>query len=355
VLVTVKTVEDMCNCGNNGCGGNCGGVSLPAGPAGPSGLNAFTFTTASFAQPAFGASAITVSVSGLGQYTGLWATVGQWIFIEEAGTFIVTARTPTSISIQVPSAAIETLNNAIETIGNTVSTNQSVSPSGIQGVQGIQGAPGTNGTNASELIAYRITPPVMVPPGSGTYPDLLASAVTIPANSWNSTGDVVKLVFIAMGTIGTNTATIGTDYVTYQFRIVINGVPIETTATAAIVGKTGLNAMLMEIDLIGIMNGGFVDIYKHKQQTLQGGGVFGAPNNFTVGSTYSFGNSTFLNTITAQASGIFPGLLGSVNPTVNNTLKIDGTFYNIGLLGTGGTNLKELVVPYLKVSVHKAP
>ena len=341
----------MCNCGNNGCGG-CGGVSLPAGPAGPNGLNAFTFTTASFAQPYLADPAIVVPVSGLGQYTGLWATVGQWIFIEGAGTFVVTARTPTSITIDVPNAAIAALNNAITTLGQPVTAGKAVSPSGIQGATGATGPAGSDGTNASELIAYRITPPVMVPPGSGTYPDLLASAVTIPANSWNTTGDVVKLVFIAMGTTGTNTATIGTDYVTYQFRIVINGVPIETTATAAIIGKTGLNAMLMEIDLIGIMNGGFVDIYKHKQQTLQGGGVFGAPNNFTVGSTYSFGNSTFFNNITAQASGIFPGLLGSVNPTVNNTLKIDGTFYNVG---TGGTNLRELVVPYLKVSVHKAP
>jgi hypothetical protein len=350
VLVTVKTVEDMCNCGNNGCGGNCGGVSLPAGPAGPSGLNAFTFTTASFAQPAFGASAITVSVSGLGQYTGLWATVGQWIFIEEAGTFIVTARTPTSISIQVPSAAIETLNNAIETIGNTVSTNQSVSPSGVQGVQGIQGAPGTNGTNASELIAYRIAQTPQVPSSPGTFIDLLDTPVTIPANTWNTTGDLVKLVFVVMGTSGTVLSNF--DYIQYGFRIVINGTPIDTLVMGAAVGKPSLNGLLMEVDLIGVMNGGFVDIYKHKQQQLRGYGSLGTDINFTAGAAYIFMQDPSISVWSTASYGLGVGLLGSVNPTVSNTIKIDGAY---GVVGTGGTNVRELAVGYLRASVHKAP
>lgn len=341
----------MCNCGNNGCGG-CGGVSLPAGPAGPNGLNAFTFTTASFVQPTLATAAITIQVSGLGQYTGLWATVGQWIFIEGAGTFVVTARTPTSITIDVPNAAIEALNNAIRTLGQTVIAGKAVSPSGVQGVQGIPGAPGTNGTNATELIAYRINPLVVVPTGASTYTDLLSSAVTIPANSWSANNDVVKLVFIAMGTVGSGSPNFSI-HCQYSFRIVINGVPIETTNFAAVMGIIGRNAMLMEVDLIGTMNGGFVDVYLHKQQQAVGGGKFGTEFDFTAGSAYQFQqNSSGGSVVSNTSSGLFSGSIGSINPTINNTLKIDGAYF---LIGGGGTNLKELTVPYLRVSVHKAP
>jgi hypothetical protein len=240
----------MCNCGNNGCGG-CGGVSLPAGPAGPNGLNAFTFTTASFDQPTLATAAITIQVSGLGQYTGLWATVGQWIFIEGAGTFVVTARTPTSITIDVPNAAIAALNNAITTLGQPVTAGKAVSPSGVQGAQGIQGVPGTNGTNAVELLAYRVISPPIVTPPLGVYTDMLSSAVNIPANSWIATGDVVRVSFIAMGTVGTAGAP--NNYRTYSFRVVIGGVVVHTLAVAWQNSKSGVNSMNFEIDFIGVV------------------------------------------------------------------------------------------------------
>lgn len=337
----------MCNCGNNGCGG-CGGVSLPAGPAGPNGLNAFTFTTASFVQPTLATAAIVVPVSGLGQYTGLWATVGQWIFIEGAGTFVVTARTPTSITIDVPNAAIAALNAAIAAFGSTVTAGKAVSPSGIQGATGATGPAGSNGTNASELIAYRIiAPPIVVPAASGVYTDLLSSAVTIPANSWNATGDVIKLEFIAMGTIGTGSTT--ATYLNFSFRIIINGVAIETTNQFSMEGRTNRNSMFMEIDLIGVMGSPFT-VLSHKKSINVAYGEYGAPNNFTANSQYQHRQP--LGTATYNASTGLATASTSIDPTVSNTLKIDGAYFEVG---GGGTNVRELVVPYLRVSLHKAP
>ena len=337
----------MCNCGNNGCGG-CGGVSLPAGPAGPNGLNAFTFTTASFVQPTLATAAIVVPVSGLGQYTGLWATVGQWIFIEGAGTFVVTARTPTSITIDVPNAAIAALNAAIAAFGSTVTAGKAVSPSGIQGATGATGAPGTNGTNASELIAYRIiTPPIVVPVASGVYTDMLLNPVNIPANSWNATGDVIKLEFIAMGTAGTGPT--ASTYLNFSFRIIINGVAIETTNPLAMEGRINKNSMFMEIDLIGFMGSPFT-VLSHKKSVNVAYGEYGFSTNFTANSQYRHIKPT--GTATYDASIGLATASTSIDPTVSNTLKIDGAYFEVG---GGGTNVRELVVPYLKVSLHKAP
>lgn len=100
----------------------------PRGPAGPTGataaaptagINAFTTLTASFVMPALGVSVVlTVAASG-------WMAVGQTIFIETAGQFVVDAvLSPTSV--RVLRAAFSD-NPATSTV---IASGSKVSPSG---------------------------------------------------------------------------------------------------------------------------------------------------------------------------------------------------------------------------------
>ena len=100
----------------------------PRGPAGPTGataaaptagINAFTTLTASFVMPALGVSVVlTVAASG-------WMAVGQTIFIETAGQFVVDAvLSPTSV--RVLRAAFSD-NPATSTV---IASGKKVSPSG---------------------------------------------------------------------------------------------------------------------------------------------------------------------------------------------------------------------------------
>jgi hypothetical protein len=123
---------------------------------------------------------------------------------------------------------------------------------------------------------------------------------------------------------------------------VVNGTPIDTMVVGSISGRPWLNALLVEVDLIGVMNGGFVDIYKHKQQQMRGLGISnGIDTNFTAGGSYGFAQIPSISVFTTASYGLQVGLLGSINPTVSNTIKIDGTY---GVIGTGGTNIKELAI-----------
>ena len=61
---------------------NCGNVTLPNGSNGLNGFNAFTVTTSSFILPAVSAS-VNIAVSASGQYTGIWASLGQVIYITD--------------------------------------------------------------------------------------------------------------------------------------------------------------------------------------------------------------------------------------------------------------------------------
>ncbi len=120
---------------------NCGNVSLPNGSNGLNGYNAFTVTTASFAMPAVGSS-VNIAVSASGQYTGLWALLGQVIFITDgtdAGYFeVTTAGTQTTIGIE----NLGYTGNAIA--GATFGSGSKVSPSGLVGPTGSNGTDGTS-------------------------------------------------------------------------------------------------------------------------------------------------------------------------------------------------------------------
>ena len=104
---------------NGGCN-DCGGLECGTGAAGLDGLNSFTTTTATFLQPAFGDPAVSVAVSALGQSTGLWGQVGQWIFIEGAGFFKIVTSTTTLLTVIVPSATIQTYNYTLAGSGATI-------------------------------------------------------------------------------------------------------------------------------------------------------------------------------------------------------------------------------------------
>lgn len=118
---------------------NCGNVTLPTGSNGLNGYNAFTVTTASFVLPAVGAS-VTIAVSASGQYTGIWAILGQIVYISDgvdAEYFeVTTAGTQTAIGVK-------NLGYVGTTVGNTFGSGSKVSPAGLKGATGS----GSNGTS----------------------------------------------------------------------------------------------------------------------------------------------------------------------------------------------------------------
>jgi microcystin-dependent protein len=83
------------------------GAPGPPGPTGPTGKPAWTLTTASsFTVPAYGAS-VTVNVSDTS-----WIAIGEWVYVDDgdaagvAGQLIVTAKTPTSVTLLNPQPTV---------------------------------------------------------------------------------------------------------------------------------------------------------------------------------------------------------------------------------------------------------
>lgn len=117
---------------------NCGNVTLPNGSNGLNGYNAFTVTTASFNLPAVGAS-VNISVSASGQYTGVWAILGQIIYISDGTNAeyfeVTTAGTQTTIGVK-------NLGYVGTTVGNAFASGSKVSPAGVQGDTGSNGTDG---------------------------------------------------------------------------------------------------------------------------------------------------------------------------------------------------------------------
>lgn len=181
------------SCGgcNTGCS-ECGNLALGTGPAGVDGQNAFTETTADFTQFDFGDPAVTINVSALGQLTGLYAKVGQPIFVEGAGIFKVTASSTTTISIIVPDADTESYNHAIAASSTTISFPKGVSPSGTVGVSGVgggNGSNGSNGTNGTTVLEVDLTE---YETEQTTYSSVQKS-FEVPADTWETVDDVVRL------------------------------------------------------------------------------------------------------------------------------------------------------------------
>jgi len=141
---------------SDGCG-DCGDLTLGTGPAGLDGQNAFTQTTADFTQPSSGGD-VTVNVSALGQLTGLFAQIGQVLFITGGGYYTVVSSTATVLVLTNLGYAGNAAPAAV------VSFPAGVSPAGLIGPTGASttGAAGANGT--TELVTL--------------YPDIAASGTS---------------------------------------------------------------------------------------------------------------------------------------------------------------------------------
>lgn len=184
---------------------DCGNVSLPNGSNGLNGYNAFTVTTASFVLPAVGAS-VTIAVSASGQYTGIWAILGQIVYISDgvdAEYFeVTTAGTQTAIGVK-------NLGYVGTTVGNTFGSGSKVSPSGLRGAVGA----GTNGTSILGIshAAHETT--------LNVYTNLFAP-ISIPAGTLNTDGDSVEIeaYFYTKTITGTSTSA--------NVKILIGGISV---------------------------------------------------------------------------------------------------------------------------------
>jgi hypothetical protein len=112
------------------------------GTDGTDGINAFTFTTADFTQPAVNAN-VTIDV-----IEGSWAAVGENIWIEQGGTYEVIS-VNSAISITVENLGYT--GNAPPT--TNIPTGVKVSPSGIKGTDGSSAAGDLLSTNNLNDVA----------------------------------------------------------------------------------------------------------------------------------------------------------------------------------------------------------
>lgn len=185
---------------------DCGNVTLPNGSNGLNGYNAFTVTTASFVLPAVGVS-VSISVSASGQYTGIWAILGQIVYISDgvdAEYFeVTTAGTQTTIGVK-------NLGYVGTVVGNTFGSGSKVSPAGLQGA-------GTNGSDGTTLLAVSHAASTL---NGLAYADFGgASIVTVSSANMDTNGDsvLIRAKFYLDSVSANPSAT---------FRILVGGVTV---------------------------------------------------------------------------------------------------------------------------------
>ena len=222
----------MCQQGCSGCN-DCGGLTCGEGAAGLNGLNAFTVTTATFAQPAFGDAAITINVSALGQATGIWAQVGQWIFSEGAGFFKIVTSTTTVLTVIVPSAAIQVYNYTLAANGAPIALGSGVSPAGVEGAAGATGATGATAISVLDVDSDYATM-------TNTTAGYVAKKTTAIADG--TIGAVQDFLRVELDVIGDATAASAT----YSVKVEFDG----NIMFEAFIFGSGSNAMTIVIDLI---------------------------------------------------------------------------------------------------------
>jgi len=328
------------NCGT--CNDCCGGLTLPDGPAGVDGQNAYTVTTANFTVPNVGAN-VSIAVSALGQSTGLWAQVGQIIYIQGAGYYEVVSATATVIVAE----NLGYTGNAAPT--TVIALGAGVSPGGVRGLQGATGNSGSSGTNGSLILFKRLSG---TPQISTSYVNLLAGTNGILADQWNAVGDTVRISLLAMGTTGA-TSTFGPignpsggDRMEYDIRITVGGVTCASilggsmiNPLSSVVGSNGLDAV---IDLIAINMSPFTLAVHFKKVSV--GPALSSGTGYLVGSIVGFpltGNFQ---------SGDPAATVVSIDPTILNLVNIDGRYT---IVGTGGGASGQLVVPYAMAELYK--
>jgi hypothetical protein len=191
----------MCAQGCGGCN-DCGGLECGTGPAGLDGQNAFTVTTANFTVPAI-SSNVTINVSALGQSTGLWALVGQEIFITGAGYYRVVSVSATTVIV---ATNVGTTGNAVAT--TVIALGAGVSPAGRSG------ATGSNGSNGQDGIAVLDHDLSINNTTSAAY--AVVKTLAVSGNTIGTVDDAIKLSF---DVIGDSSASL----VNYDIRVQFDG------------------------------------------------------------------------------------------------------------------------------------
>ena len=342
----MKIIIDM-SC-SEGCSGGCGNLKCAEGPAGLDGQNAYTKTNLGFNQPSSVGVPVAVSVDADGQLTGLWAKVGQTIFIEGGGYYKVISSTTTTITVEIPNAATLAYNHALTAGGADVPFPAGVSPAGIIGQTGQQGQAGSSGTNGALILFKRLSG---TPNTSTSYANLLAGTNGVTANRWQNVGDTVRVSFMGIGaaTTGSTAPIIGGaagDRTEYDYRITVGGVTCAQilggsmiTPLSSIVAQNGLMAT---IDLVAINMSPFTLAVHFKEVKVGPGVTSGA--SYLVGSIPSFPLSAFFQTGDPSAT------ISGIDPTVLNTVEIQGRHT---VIGTGGGSTGQQVVPYAMAELLK--
>jgi hypothetical protein len=254
----------MCATGCGGCN-DCGGVELPDGPAGIDGKNSFTVTTGAFNVPAIGADR-TINVSALGQATGTWAVAGQTIFIEGAGYYEVVSSTHTTIT----ATNLGTTGNAAPSA--LIALGKGVSPAGAPGVDGVDGTTLLH-------ISYPTTPV------NSTLFTAIGPAVNLPANTFLTAGDMIRVSLII---VGDSPHPIQPDYWIYDVKITIGGIDLVLPATNPLLRSTSwvnLNGVSAEVNIIALSVGAtpvFISDISHFQVGL---GLYTPTDGYAVQGT----------------------------------------------------------------------
>lgn len=316
----------MCATGCGGCN-DCGGVELPDGPAGIDGKNSFTVTTGAFNVPAIGADR-TINVSALGQATGTWAVAGQTIFIEGAGYYEVVSSTHTTIT----ATNLGTTGNAAP--ASLIALGAGVSPAGVPGVDGVDGT--------SELVTRFNT---LAASTTGYTP--LHTAYTIPANTFQAAGDIMRITITSVGTDpDPNGAT--TNYWQYEHKIEIGGVSLiignNGDASFKTSSRVNANGAYLEIDLIPTVIGATPVFIVSINKLVIGYGFYNGTNGSVIIPTNLFlANAAWTNPFAlSQTTGI-----GATTGTLS--FLISGKLTAVG----APTSTPSFYLPVLKIQMIK--
>jgi len=316
----------MCATGCGGCN-DCGGVTLPDGPAGIDGKNAFTVTTAAFTVPVIGSN-VTFYVSALGQATGSWAVAGQTIFIVDAGYYLVVSSTYNTIT----ATNLGTTGNAANP--TVIALGAGVSPAGVPGVDGV------NGT--SELVT-RFN--VLSASTTGYTP--LHTAYTIPANTFQAAGDIMRITFTSVGTDPDPTGAT-TNYYEYEHKIEIGGVSLiignNGDASFKTSSRVNANGAYLELDLIPTVIGATpVFVVSINRLTLGYGFYNGTNGSVIIPANLFLSNAAWTNPfVLSQTTGI-GATTGTLSFLISGKLTAVGT----------PTSTPSFYLPVLKIQMIK--
>jgi len=307
----------MCVCAT---GNDCGGLTCGEGPAGADGLNSFTVTTAQFTVPAINSN-VSINVSALGQATGIWALVGEEIFIETAGYYRVVSATTTVI------VATNTGTTGNANAATVIAIGSGVGPGGRQGVAGATGATGSAGADGTTAIFTRASTTLVT---ATTY-TALHSTITLPANFFSAAFDTLRLRITGVGNAGGTTTTTA-NFMRYRFQVFIGATAVGPSFTCT--SRLSASGVDIKMDLVVLSLSPFT-IAVYVPDYVIGASSYSTTNGFLV-----LGNGVRLATGNLFASGYYLG----IDPTISNTISIQGRVETVGTGGNVGT--AGMYLPY---------